>query len=149
MILLLFSFLIGSSGAIAQSKTVEGTVTSSGDNQPLAGVVVNVEGTIRNVVTDAAGHYTLSGINSTNSLVFSFVGYSEKKIRVGEQEIINVVLDPTVSSLDQVVVVGCGTAQKANLTAAVASISSEALSEELNPCKRWRGFTRRFTQLKY
>ena len=133
LILLLFSFLIGFSDAIAQSKTVEGTVSSSADNQPLAGVTVNVEGTNRNVVTDAAGHYALSGINFTNSLVFSFVGYSEKKIRVGEQEIINVVLDPTVSSLDQVVVVGYGTQKKANLTGSVASISSEALSNKPLP----------------
>ena len=133
LILLLFSFLIGSSSAFAQSKTVEGTVSSSVDNQPLAGVTVHVEGTKRNAVTDASGHYSLSGISSSNSLLFSFVGYSERKIRVAEQIVINVVLDPAVSSLDQVVVVGYGTQKKANLTGAVASISSEALENKPLP----------------
>ena len=87
----------------AQSYQVSGTVTDS-DNQPLPGVSVTIEGTTRGTTTDFDGKYTIK-VESSENLIFSYVGYNDKKLQMDGTKTFDVVLISGVS-LDVVVVVG-------------------------------------------
>ena len=102
-------FLLIASVDSVKAQTVSGTVVSATDNQPLNGVTVQLEGSTRATSTDGAGHYTLSGVSANDSLTFSFVGFQPQTVATNGRSTINISLQATASSLDQVVVVGYGT----------------------------------------
>jgi iron complex outermembrane recepter protein len=87
----------------AQSYQVSGTVTDT-DNEPLPGVSVTIEGTSRGTTTDFDGKYTIK-VELSENLIFSYVGYNDKKLQMDGTKTFNVVLVSGVS-LDEVVVVG-------------------------------------------
>ncbi|OGS69011.1 MAG: TonB-dependent receptor [Flavobacteria bacterium RIFCSPLOWO2_12_FULL_35_11] len=87
----------------AQSYQVTGKVTDS-DNQPLPGVSVTIEGTSRGTSTDFNGDYAIM-VQSRENLIFSYVGYNEKKLEMDGTKIFNVVMVSGVE-LQEVVVVG-------------------------------------------
>ncbi|MDO9038122.1 MAG: TonB-dependent receptor [Lutibacter sp.] len=87
----------------AQSYQVTGKVTDT-DNQPLPGVSVTIEGTSRGTTTDFNGVYAIM-VQSSENLIFSYVGYNEKKLQMDGTKIFNVVLVSGVA-LKEVVVVG-------------------------------------------
>jgi iron complex outermembrane receptor protein len=87
----------------AQSYQVSGTVTDT-DGQPLPGVSVTIEGTSRGTTTDFDGKYTIK-VELSENLIFSYVGYNDKKLQMDGTKTFNVVLVSGVS-LDEIVVVG-------------------------------------------
>jgi len=87
----------------AQSYQVTGKVTDS-ENQPLPGVSVTIEGTSRGTTTDFDGKYAIM-VESSENLIFSYVGYNEKKLQMDGTKVFNVVLVSGVA-LKEVVVVG-------------------------------------------
>src|SRR5690606_10553041 len=111
----------------AQMFTVKGRVTDADSGIPLAGVTVAVKGQNQATQSDAAGAYQLTA-SQGDVLAFQFLGYESKEI-----EVVGATLDarlsPTVSHLDEVVVVGYNTVRKADLTGAVASIGSEQVRQ--------------------
>ncbi len=94
-------FLSGS--LLAQSGSVSGTVNGS-DGQPIPGVSVIVKGTTNGTTTDFDGKYTLSAASDA-TLVFSYVGYNTKEVKVGGKSVVNVTLQAGVA-LEEVVVIG-------------------------------------------
>lgn len=123
-------FVIAS--AHAQQLTVNGTVTSAGDEGGLPGVNVVVKGTTTGTTTDAEGKYTIQVPDGNATLVFSFIGYATQEVPVSSQTVINVSLGADVQQLNEVVVVGYGTQQKVTLTGAVANIKGEELRQTKN-----------------
>ncbi|MFN8690195.1 MAG: carboxypeptidase-like regulatory domain-containing protein, partial [Cyclobacteriaceae bacterium] len=121
LLLLLMVFTVS---AMAQSRTVTGKVTDSGDGSPIPGVNVLEKGTSNGTVTDADGNYSIS-VGSNAVLVFSFVGYTSQEATVGSQSTLDIGLQPDVTALSEVVVVGYGTQEKKEITSAVASVSAE------------------------
>jgi TonB-dependent starch-binding outer membrane protein SusC len=113
--------MLVTSVAWSQSRTVTGTVTSLEDGIGIPGVNVVEKGTSNGTVTDVEGNYTLN-VSENSTLVFSFVGYSSQEVTVGNQSSIDVAMMADVTSLDEVVVVGYGTQEKKELTAAVTSV---------------------------
>ena len=99
----------------------------SDDVGPLSGVSVLVKGTKTGVSTNSDGKYSISAAKGS-VLVFSSIGYDPKEIVVGDQTVINVTLTSGQSDLDEVVVVGYGTARKRDLTGSVASIKGAELN---------------------
>ncbi len=95
---LLFSIVIQ-----AQSYQVNGKVTDA-TSQPLPGVSVTVEGTTRGTTTDFDGNYMIK-VNMNENLIFSYVGYNEKKLQMDGTKTFNVTLASGVS-LNEIVVVG-------------------------------------------
>jgi TonB-linked SusC/RagA family outer membrane protein len=109
---------------LAQNITVSGTVTSKEDRSSIPGVSVVVKGTTVGKITDTAGKYTLSApANAT--LVFSFVGLQTTEVPVRNQTVIDIALTAETSLLNEVVVVGYGTARVKDLTSPIAMIKSE------------------------
>ncbi|GAB4033875.1 SusC/RagA family TonB-linked outer membrane protein [Spirosoma gilvum] len=107
----------------AADRTITGTVkTETGEGLP--GVSVVIKNTTRGTTTDAEGRYRLSIPDNESGavLVFSFVGYQNQEITIGNQTNINLQLKPDDKSLNEVVVVGYGTVKKSDLTGSVARI---------------------------
>ncbi|PQV48955.1 TonB-linked SusC/RagA family outer membrane protein [Jejuia pallidilutea] len=112
---------------VAQT-TITGTVISAEDDMGIPGVNVLVKGTSTGAVTDFDGNYSIDA-PSGSTLVFSYIGYVTQEIVVGNQTTINVTLRPDLAQLDEVVVVGYGTAKKETLTGAVEQVKAEAFED--------------------
>jgi len=104
---------------------VNGQVISSTDGEPIPGASVLIKGTSTGVATDMDGNFSLTVPSANSVLVFSFIGFISKEVRVGNNSRINVTLDEDISGLDEVVVIGYGTQRKADLTSSVATVQSE------------------------
>ncbi len=123
--LLTFLFFLALSGA--RSQTVSGIVRSASDNQPLAGVTVQVKGTQTSTASDARGTYLLRSITSSDSLLFSFIGYRNQTVAVNGRTEISISLEVEAASLEEIVV-GYGTQRKSDLTGSVVRVSMDSKS---------------------
>ena len=112
----------------AQSNLVQGKVTSSDDAAALPGVNVVIKGTSTGTTTGADGTYTIQASND-NTLVFSFVGYATTEVVVGQRTTIDIALEPDVTALSEVVVVGYGSVKKTDLTGAVSLVDAKELTK--------------------
>jgi len=106
----------------SQQKTISGTVTDS--NGPIPGVTVMVKGSNIGTATDDKGAYALSVPDRNAVLTFAFLGYATQEIQAGNQSVINVTMEESTQSMNEVVVIGYGTVKKSDLTGSVASISN-------------------------
>lgn len=86
-----------------QHRTITGTVTSAADGSAMPGVNVIVKGTKNGTTTDAAGKYSITTSVHGGVLVFSFIGYETKEIRIGSSNVINVLLQEEITELEEVV----------------------------------------------
>ncbi|MRX65868.1 SusC/RagA family TonB-linked outer membrane protein [Maribacter luteus] len=115
------------SQSILSQKTVSGTVTDdSGMPLPVASVVV--QGTTNGVSTDFDGNYSISNLTASDVLVFSYVGTTTQSIQVGDQTVINVVLETSSEQLEEVVIVGYGKQSRVAVTGAISTVGSEDIS---------------------
>ena len=121
-LLLPLVMLLFSATAFSQS-TVTGKVTDSKDGTPIQGVTVTVKGTKVSTQTAADGSFTLSAPAKAVSLTFTSVGFVSQDVAIGSNMNISFVQNAT--NLDEVVVIGYGTAKKKDLTGAVTTISSK------------------------
>lgn len=92
---------------IIDDITVTGKVTSMEDGSGLPGVNVLIVGTQRGTVTDLDGNYSIV-VPEGSSLQFSFIGYIDETVLVGNQSVINATLSPDLTELDEIVVTGMG-----------------------------------------
>src|SRR5690606_41555264 len=114
--------------AIAQQQ-VSGIVTDNSDGNPLPGVNILVKGSATGAVTGMDGGYNLSVPGPDAILVFSFIGYQSQEVPIGNRSVININLEPDLSTLSEVIVVGYGTQREEAVTGSVASISGEMLRD--------------------
>jgi TonB-linked SusC/RagA family outer membrane protein len=110
----------------AQDRTIRGRVTTP-ESEPLPGVSVAIKGTSRGTTTDAQGQYSLALPNEATTLTFSSVGYATQDIAVGSRATLDVTMQISDRSLDEVVVVGYGTQRKVETTGSIASVKSDEL----------------------
>ncbi|MBX3255990.1 MAG: TonB-dependent receptor [Chitinophagaceae bacterium] len=102
-----------------------GRVTNA-NKEPLEGVSVTVKGTQAGTTTNADGQFQISVPSTSNvELVFSFVGYEPKTIKAAGQTKFEVVLEPSVTGLEDIVVVGYGTQKKEVVTGAITTIKAK------------------------
>lgn len=111
--------------AFAQEKTVSGQVVD-GEGFPLLGVNVIEKGTQNGAQTDFDGNYSIS-VEPGAVLVLSYVGFLEKEVTIGSDDVYNITLSPDTSTLDEVVVVAYGTTTKEAFTGSAEVVTSEDL----------------------
>lgn len=111
-----------------QTRTVTGTVIGA-DNEPLTGVNVIIQGTTNGTITDFDGNYSIT-VEPGNVLEFSYIGMRSQAITVGEQTVINVVLEDDATMLSETVVIGYGTQKKADLTGSIGSVSTDVIMQQ-------------------
>jgi len=106
---------------------VRGIVTDE-KKVPMPGVTVRIEGTTLGTATDNKGEFKLQLPMKSGTLVFSFIGFKEKKIafKVGQPRM-TIMLEEDIEGIDEVVVVGYGTTTRRKTTGAVSVIKSEEL----------------------
>jgi TonB-dependent starch-binding outer membrane protein SusC len=109
----------------AQNKVVTGTIKDT-DGAQMPGVSIFEKGTSNGTTSDVDGKFSLS-VSPGAVLTFTFIGMAVKEVTVGSQTSLDVVLEADVSQLDEVVVIGYGTAKKSDLTGSVVSITGDAL----------------------
>jgi len=128
--LLLWCCLVLPMMAFSQEQTISGKVTDQEDQQAIADVTVTVKGKAIRVSTNSSGNYQIKATN-TDVLVFSFVGYTNKEVRVAEAKgnTLNVMLSSNITNLEDVVVVGYGTQKRSDVTGAVASVDKSRLEQ--------------------
>ncbi len=119
--------LSGFSNGFAQIS-VSGTVVSSEDNLGLIGVNVIVKGTTRGVVTDIDGAYQIEVPDSESILLFSYTGMEPVEEAVNGRSVVDIIMQPNSSLLDEVVVVGYGRQKKANVSGAADILPTEQLT---------------------
>ncbi|MCH7399674.1 TonB-dependent receptor [Belliella sp. DSM 107340] len=127
ILLLGLAFLMASASVFAQGRVVTGTVTSGEDGLPIPGASVVVKGTTLGTATDLDGNFSLSVPQGSNILVFSFVGTETQEANIGNRSQVNVVLQPDVRSLEEVVVTGYGSQPKREVTGAVSSVKGDVI----------------------
>ena len=113
---------------LSQQRVVTGQVTES-DGNPLPGVTVMEKGTNNGSLSDANGQYRIAVSTANPVLVFSFVGYTSQEVAVGSRAVVNVTLAASDIGLEEIVVIGYGTAKKSNVTGSVASMGGEAIRD--------------------
>ena len=113
----------------AQNITIKGTVSAA--DGPIIGATVKVKGAQGGTVTDYDGNYTISA-QSNATLVFSYVGYETKEVKVGGKHVIDVTLVEDETLLNEVVVVGYGTMRKSDLTGAVTQVDNKAFEKSVS-----------------
>ncbi|MCG6186078.1 SusC/RagA family TonB-linked outer membrane protein [Maribellus maritimus] len=124
---------MGISMANAQTKVLTGTVTSSEDGTPIPGVSVAVKGTTLGTITNIDGEYSLQVPEDAQTLVASFVGMKKQEIPIGSSTTIDIVMEPDVFGIDEVVVTAMGISQeRKGLGYNVQEVSSEKLSTKPN-----------------
>ncbi|MDB5193481.1 MAG: hypothetical protein JWQ96_3044 [Segetibacter sp.] len=112
----------------SQSTLVQGTVTGTNGN-PLTGVTITVKGTTRGTSTDAEGKFSIS-VAPAGTLLISSVGYVNQEVNVSGRTSLTIALVASNNELEQVIVVGYGTARKRDVTGSVASVSGSELAKQ-------------------
>lgn len=121
LMVLVIMFLCINNLFAQQQQVIQGIVTSESDKSSLPGVNILLKGTGKGVVTDFDGKYSISA-SKNDILVFSYLGFKTKEVKVGDSSQINVVLEEDATSLNEVVVVGYGTQRKSDLTGSVSVV---------------------------
>ena len=125
LLFVLFGFLLE---ANSQQKTITGTVTGTEDGQPVIGATVLLKGTTTGTSTDINGRYQISAAPGS-VLEFRFVGMRTREVIVGTSDIIDVSLEYELKGVDEVVVVGYGSAIKRTVSGSVTKVDTKGLSE--------------------
>ncbi|MEA5081971.1 MAG: TonB-dependent receptor [Dysgonamonadaceae bacterium] len=130
IILLLILALISSSALFAQQISVKGTVVDSKTNEALIGVAVLEKGTNNGTVTNIGGVFNLS-VPKGATLHISYVGYTSKEVNAEETQM-TISLEEDTKLLDEVVVIGYGTAAKRDITGSIVKVSAKDLAGKPN-----------------
>ncbi|MEX2592374.1 MAG: carboxypeptidase-like regulatory domain-containing protein, partial [Anditalea sp.] len=109
-----------------ETKIVSGTVTDNAD-ESIPGVNVLVKGTSLGTITDIDGSYSVNIPDGSNTLVFSFIGYQTQEVDIGNRTQVNVSLEPSLSDMEEVVVIGYGEQSRETLTTSVSKLDDKVL----------------------
>lgn len=113
----------------AQNIEIQGKVTDSKNEMPISGVNVLVKSTKKGVTTDFDGNYSVK-VKANDILVFTFVGFAPKEIKVEKSQTVNIQLQEEANKLEEVVVnVGYGTQKKKNISSAISTVKSDAFDD--------------------
>lgn len=113
----------------ALPSEVKGLVTDS-KGEGLIGVSIKVKGTSIGVSTDVNGRYSITVPDGSTVLVFTYVGYTTKEVAISGRTSMDVQLEQSSESLQEVVVVGYGTQKKSDLTGSVVSVTAKDIKDQ-------------------
>jgi TonB-linked SusC/RagA family outer membrane protein len=127
IVYILVLFLSVLSVQVMAQVRISGKITDEKDNQPLSGVTIKVKGTSTGTVSDLNGNFSISVQNADAVLVFSYTGYNSQETKAGPGTVLNIQLSSTPNALNEVVVIGYGSAKKSDLTGAITTVKGDRL----------------------
>lgn len=127
LITFLFVLLTVSVGAMAQTKTIHGTVVDALNNDPLVGATVMPIGGGQGVATDSDGKFTLIVGPKVKTVKVSYVGYNPQVAEVKDG--MTVYLTENSANLDDLIVVAYGQQKKSSITGAVSQVNADKIAE--------------------
>ena len=110
----------------AQEKQVRGIVKEAETNEPLPGVTILIENSTRGVTTDLDGTFELRA-NTSDKLIFSFLGLESQTVEVGNKTFFEISLRPQASELEEITVVGFGKQKKESVVASISTVKPSDL----------------------
>lgn len=108
------------------SRTIRGIIVNH-QSEPLPGATVVIKNTATGTISNSVGRYFIEVPLNIDTLDFSFIGMKKQSVYVGKQHIINVVLQPEIMDVDEVVVVGYGSQKKSDLTGSISTIEVNSI----------------------
>lgn len=111
-IYLIMLFLSLAGFRISGTRTISGTVYDSMDKSVLPGVTVKIKGTNIGTQTDINGHYSITLNEGQTVLVFTYIGFNAKEVKIGKSDTLDIRLQASSQNLDEVVTMGYGTTGK-------------------------------------
>lgn len=108
---------------------MSGKVTDEA-GEPCVGANVLIKGTTTGTMTDLDGNYSLTDVRKGAILVFSSIGYTSQEVRLGSSSVVNVVLKSDADFLNEVVIVGYGTAKRKDLTGSLTQIDNKLIASQ-------------------
>ena len=128
-LLTMLVFMMSSFAMLAQQMEITGKVSDSKDGTDLIGVRVTLKGTKKETATDAKGNYKLSyNSGESNILVFSYIGYKTEEVKIDGKTVINFSLKESNTTLNDIVVIGYGTAKRKELTGVSSRIQAKEIA---------------------
>ena len=118
LMLIMFFFMTH----LMAQETVNGTVVDP-DGVPLPGVNVVIKGTNSGTSTDFDGNFTID-VSSSDVLEFSFVGFKNQDVQVGDSTSFNISMEEEASFLDEIIVTGYGTQTRREVTASIVKVDA-------------------------
>mgnify|MGYP003469816034 FL=1 len=129
--------MLASCGLYAQTDGIGGKVTDH-NGEPIIGATIKVKGSNVGAVTNIDGDFTINA-KPGETLVISYIGYENKEVAAGSA--LNIVLDDSSETLNEVVVTGYQVQRKADLTGSVSVVSTKDLksSSDTDPMRSLQG----------
>src|SRR5690606_13274002 len=125
----LLSILFSISVMAQQTKTVSGTVMD-GNNLPLPGAEIKVIGKEIFDVANFDGEFTLNNVAVGDVFSVTFIGFAPREFTITEENTYAIILQEDAGLLDEVVVIGYGTAQKRDLTGSIVTVSGDVVADK-------------------
>lgn len=108
---------------------ISGKISDRSTGESLPGVNILVKDTGIGTVSDVEGSYEITVPENASVLIFSFVGYETQEVLIGNQQTIQVSMNPEQSDLEEVVVIGYGTRKKSSVTSAISQLENTNLDQ--------------------
>ena len=123
LLILVFLLPLTFNQVFAQTN-VSGKVSDAND-EGLPGVNILVKGSTTGTLSDADGNYNIRVPEGSNVLVYSSIGFTSQEVSINGRSVINVMMEEDIQELEELVVIGYGTAKVKNVTGAVAKVELE------------------------
>ena len=127
-VLMLLLTLCGGPQALAQTRSISGTVVDTGGLPVIGAAVMVVGNTQIGAATDINGAFTLN-VPAGATLTIESIGYKSQTVAVGDKTTFDIVLEEDAEMLEETVVIGYGVQRKSDLSGAVASVKSADLAD--------------------
>lgn len=125
-VMLLFAIV-----SMAQNKITVSGIVKDKTGETVIGASVRVKGQDNmGGITDIDGKYQITGVASNATLVFSYIGMREQEVAVGGRSTINVLLEEDSQLIEEVVVVGYGSAKKRDLTGSIVTVKAAEIASK-------------------
>mgnify|MGYP000385365919 FL=1 len=127
--------LIKKKKQVSTSKQKENTVTGivkDSKGESIIGANIKVKGLTNGTITDIDGKFSLN-IPENSILQISYIGYIAQEIKVGTKKNLTITLKEDTETLDEVIVIGYGTAKRENLSGAISTVNSEVFESRPIP----------------
>jgi len=114
---------------LAQTRTINGTITDAVDGSPMPGVSVYVKGSTKGTVSQADGAFSFTIPQDVKTLVFSYIGKKTQEVTLTASKVYHVVMEGNATAMEEVIVVGYGVSRKEANTGSLGIVKSKEIQD--------------------